>query len=143
MTRLYRIFLGFFALLVPVVIAACYGAVDQRLMTKNGKVLDKDTKVGLKAIQVSCMVPGLGLVPDGGMADGGMADGGASSVGLVATHTTTTEEDGTFALAYEEFNECVRLEAVDVDGTANGSYQATSVDFCESCAVQEIEMAKQ
>ena len=89
-------------LVVPVMIAACYGM--SYAFTKCGKVVDAESKAGIGNIEVTCMRDGV-------------AGGGSY-----------TDVEGGFCLGYDE--PCDTLEAVDVDGEENGGeYQSKSVPF--------------
>lgn len=85
---------------VPVVIAACYGMMYR--YSRAGKVVDASTGTGIPGIQVTCL-------------RGGLQDGLAM-----------TDASGGFLLDYDA---CDELEAKDVDGTENGSYQTKKIPF--------------
>lgn len=102
MKRLAKVLLKAVTLAVPVVIAACYGMPMQ---TRRGRVIDAATSQPIRGIQVSCVI------------------------GDVVNSQTTTWDDGTFDLEYDE--PCAVVRAEDTDGAENGSYQTAEVNFSE------------
>jgi hypothetical protein len=86
---------------VPFVIAACYGVMYS--FSRSGRVVDAVTHQGIEGIQVTCRIGGM-----------------SGSV-------TSSWTDGNFLLDYDQ--PCDEVQFVDVDGAANGSYQATTVPF--------------
>jgi hypothetical protein len=89
---------------VPFVIAACYGVMYS--FSRSGRVVDAVTHQGIEGIQVTCRA-------------GGYVQSG-----------TTSWTDGQFLLEYDQ--PCETVDFTDVDGVANGSYQATSVPLPSS-----------
>jgi hypothetical protein len=80
--------------MLPFVIAACYGVMY--VFSRDGKVIDRVTRAGIRGIQVQCLV------------------------GSSVADQTTTESDGNFWTYSDE--ECDTLSFTDVDGAANGTY---------------------
>ena len=97
---------------VPFVIAACYGVMYS--FSRNGRVVDAVTHTGIQGIQVTCR-----------------AGGYVQSMANSAT-------DGSFVIDYDQ--PCETVELTDVDGAANGSYQATTVPFTSSGDLLLVEM---
>jgi hypothetical protein len=115
MKHLSRALLKLMTLCFPVVIAACYGPAYR--YSKDGKVIDKETHLGIAGIKVDCV-----------LADGTVQD------------STTTSPDGSFSLSYDIA--CSSLAASDVDGELNGKYKpATLVD--NDSAMVSILMEKE
>jgi hypothetical protein len=98
---LARFFLWALTAAVPFVIAACYGVMYS--FSRSGRVTDAVTGSGIRDIRVTCL-------------------SGTSTV-----DTATTEYDGSYAL-FSDVADCDQIRFEDVDGAANGSYQARTVD---------------
>ncbi len=107
-----KLLLGVMGVVVPVIVAACYG-VPYRF-SKSGKVVDKTTGQGVPSLDVVCV-------------------SGNNEADL-----TVTGVDGVFDLWYDQACDAVLIR--DVDGDTNGVYGAQRVDFCEDCDPWVIEI---
>lgn len=100
---------------IPVFIAACYGMPYR--YTKQGRVIDRDTKQGINAIKVTCIRAGSTQI------------------------TSYSGPDGGVDLDYDL--PCDELLAEDTDGPANGgTYLAATIAYCEPCGDFTIELTK-
>ncbi|HOX42594.1 MAG TPA: hypothetical protein PK668_03300 [Myxococcota bacterium] len=101
-------------LLVPVFIAACYGApADFSGATLTGKVLDGTTQGGIYGIQVTCLRAGQPFTTD------------------------YTDLDGSFAL----WDSCDQVRFEDLDGAENGGlYVQRTVTLDPGCTEITVEL---
>ena len=109
---LARFCLWLIGVAIPVFIAACYGMPYR--FTKNGRVVDAATGVGINGIKVTCL------------------DGARDY------NYSYTYGNGGFELDYDRPCDAIRVD--DVDGVANGQYESTQVPFCEDCPDLTIEL---
>jgi len=116
MKNLARACLRVVMLTIPVVIAACYGAPAR--LTRNGKVIDKQTSAGIENIGVWCAT------------FDGMATGDSA---------LTYDSSGDFTLYYFDSNNCYQLVATDNQRPIR--YQETKVPLPSSGDVT-IQMDK-
>ncbi|MDX9999766.1 MAG: carboxypeptidase regulatory-like domain-containing protein [Polyangia bacterium] len=93
-----RLLLGMVTATSGVLIACAYGM----LYAWNGRVLAQDSKQPIPGIQVTCKDSGGGTL-----------------------HTTTTDSNGEWSIGDYA---CSQLTFTDVDGAANGAYDATTMD---------------
>jgi hypothetical protein len=108
---------------IPVVIAACYGALESFRLW--GNVVDRETGEGINNIKVSCILsngPTEWSVEETQSSESSYyGDGGVGA----GDETHSMPEDGYFSIGYDE--PCYKLRFEDVDGEANGGRYATRV----------------
>jgi len=110
-----RFLLWLIGVALPVFIAACYGMPYR--FSKQGRVIDAETKQGIPNIMVSCVRAGRD------------------------EFTIPSWENGRFELSYDLPCDELRLE--DTDGEENGGrFEAKTVPFCESCDEITVEMSR-
>jgi hypothetical protein len=98
--------LGIVTTTIPVVIAACYGMAYE--FTQRGKVVDKNTKVGVPGLRVEC-----------------------KSSSNAMTDQTYTASEGTFVLNAPSSDACTTI-AVDDDREDGARYASTTAKSAES-----------
>lgn len=116
MKHLSRALLKLMTVCFPVFIAACYGPAYK--YGKDGKVIDKETHLGVAAIRVSCL-----------LADGTVQD------------ATDSSSDGSFYLNYDA--PCATITAEDRDGELNGKYKPASLPASEQSSTVTILLEKE
>lgn len=115
MKWLNKLFLGLMTAVAPVYIACAYGSPFN--YSKDGRVVDAESKEGIEGIQVTCVVAN-------------------------QDHNSgTSTSGGYFILSYDEV--CDEVRFVDVDGEDNGGqYQTRVIPFDENAESWTVELSK-
>lgn len=123
--------LGLVTAVIPVFIAACYGAPGDGMLddygydpekSVGGRVLSALTGSGIPYIRVSCLV-------------------GGASTDSVYDDTYSSPDTGDFELWVSEWHPCDTLLFEDVDGAENGAFQSLEIPFADDGAdvIAELE----
>jgi len=117
---------------IPVFIAACYGAPmdddwdggSDPEKSIAGRVLSALTGSGIPYIKVSCLISGYGGQE-------------------VYDDTYSAPDDGAFELWSSEYTPCEVLRFEDVDGADNGAYQTLELNYVDDGQDVIAEMIEQ